>query len=76
MKVLDHQIFLAFALCIPLGNLFGGILTSVIFNNYTNPNVIMMVVGVEAFIFFGCIAGPLMNYWPGFYVIIILALSL
>lgn len=76
MKVVDQQILLAIALCIPLGNLLGGILTSVIFNNYSNPNVIMMVVGFEACIFFGCIAGPLMNDWPGFYVIIILALSL
>ena len=76
MKVVDQQILLAFAICIPVGNLLGGILTSVIFNNYTNPNVIIMVVGIEALTFFGCIAGPLVNYWPGFYVIIILALSL
>jgi hypothetical protein len=75
MKIVDQEFFLAFAICIPLGNILGGILTSVIFNNYIHPNVIIMVVAVETCIFFGCIAGPFINEWPGFYVVLILALS-
>jgi hypothetical protein len=75
MKVVDHQILLAFAICIPLGNIFGGILTSVILNNYIHPNVIILVVAVETCIFFGCIAGPFINDWSGFFVVLILALS-
>ena len=76
MKIVDQHIFLAYAICIPVGNLLGGILTSVVFNNYANPNVIIMVVGVEVCTLIGCIAGPLTDDWQGFYVIIILALSL
>ncbi len=73
---MELQIFIAFATCIPAGNLLGGILARALFDSYTNPNVIFLVVGIEACTFFGCIAGPFLNAWLGFYVIIILALSL